>query len=66
MNYLEKIAKERLQQNLDHIILENANNTKTYWKIMSPRLTSSKPLQHSFILFGKKLTNQNHCFCKQL
>jgi hypothetical protein len=34
VNNLKKIAKENFEINLDNIILENASNNKTYWKIM--------------------------------
>jgi hypothetical protein len=31
---MKKIAKENFENNLDHILLENSSNPKTYWKIM--------------------------------
>ena len=34
VNNLKKIVKEYFEINLDNIILENASNSKTYWKIM--------------------------------
>jgi hypothetical protein len=33
VNNLKKIAKDNFEINLDNIILENASNNKTYWKI---------------------------------
>jgi hypothetical protein len=36
------IAKENFEINLDNIILENASNNKTYWKIMKMLLKSNK------------------------
>jgi hypothetical protein len=41
-NNLKKIAKENFEINLDNIILENASNNKTYWKIMKMLLKSNK------------------------
>ena len=41
-NNLRKIAKENFEINLDNIILENASNNKTYWKIMKMLLKSNK------------------------
>ena len=40
-NYL-KIEKENFEINLDNIILENAQNNKTYWKIMNMLIKSNK------------------------
>jgi hypothetical protein len=31
---MNQIAKENFENNLDHILLENSSNPKTYWKIM--------------------------------
>jgi hypothetical protein len=42
INNLKKIAKENFKINLDNIILENASNNKTYWKIMKKLLKSYK------------------------
>ncbi len=36
------MAKEKFEQNLDNIILENASNPKTYWKIMKMLIKSNK------------------------
>ena len=44
INNLKKIAKENFRINLDNIILENASNNKTYWKIMKKLLKSNKDL----------------------
>jgi CO dehydrogenase/acetyl-CoA synthase gamma subunit (corrinoid Fe-S protein) len=33
VNNMKKIAKENFENNLDHILLENSSNPKTYWKI---------------------------------
>ena len=54
VNNLKKIVKENFEINLDNIILENASNNKTYWKIMKMLLKSNKgsgnfpPLQNIF------------------
>jgi hypothetical protein len=59
VNNLKKIAKDNFEINLDNIILENASNNKTYWKIMKMLLKSNKgsgkfpPLQN--IINDKKL-----------
>ena len=42
VNNLKKIEKENFEINLDNIILENASNNKTYWKIMKMLLKSNK------------------------
>ena len=42
VNNLKKIAKENFENNIDNIILENAPNSKTYWKIMKMLIKSSK------------------------
>ena len=42
INNFKKIAKENFEINLDNIILENASNNKTYWKIMKMFLKSNK------------------------
>ena len=41
-NNVKKIAKEDFEINLDNIILENASNNKTYWKIMKKLSKSNK------------------------
>ena len=52
VNNLKKICKEKFETNLDNIILENASNRKTYWKIMKMLIKSNKgscnipPLKH--------------------
>jgi hypothetical protein len=39
---MKKIAKENFENNLDHILLENSSNPKTYWKIMKMLIKSNK------------------------
>jgi hypothetical protein len=39
---LHPVAKENFEIILDNIILENASNNKTYWKIMKMLLKSKK------------------------
>ena len=39
---MNKIAKENFENNLDHILLENSSNPKTYWKIMKMLIKSNK------------------------
>ena len=39
---MKKRAKEKFESNLDNIILDNANNSKTYWKIMKMLIKSTK------------------------
>jgi hypothetical protein len=39
---MKKIAKENFENNLDYILLENASNPKTYWKIMKMLIKSKK------------------------
>ena len=38
---MKKVAKEKFESNLDHIILNNVSNTKTYWKIMKMLIKSN-------------------------
>jgi hypothetical protein len=40
VNNMNKIAKENFENNLDHILLENSSNPKTYWKIMKMLIKS--------------------------
>ena len=42
VNNMKKIAKENFENNLDYILLENASNPKTYWKIMKMLIKSKK------------------------
>ena len=42
VNNMKKIAKENFENNLDHILLENSSNPKTYWKIMKMLIKSNK------------------------
>jgi hypothetical protein len=42
VNNIKKIAKENFENNLDHILLENSSNPKTYWKIMKMLIKSNK------------------------
>jgi hypothetical protein len=37
---MKKIAKENFENNLDHILLKNSSNPKTYWKIMKMLIKS--------------------------
>jgi hypothetical protein len=37
VNNLKRNAKENFEKNLDTIILENASNSKEYWKLMKKR-----------------------------
>ena len=39
---MNKIAKENLENNLDHILLENSSNPKTFWKIVKMLIKSNK------------------------
>ncbi|XP_071177655.1 uncharacterized protein [Mytilus edulis] len=41
VNNMKKVAKEKFESNLDHIILNNVSNTKTYWKIMKMLIKSN-------------------------
>jgi hypothetical protein len=42
VNNMKKIAKENFENILDHILLENSSNPKTYWKIMKMLIKSNK------------------------
>ena len=42
VNNLKKSCKEKFENNLDNIILENMSNHKTYWKIMKMLIKSNK------------------------
>jgi hypothetical protein len=42
VNNMNKIAKENLENNLDHIRLENSSNPKTFWKIVKMLIKSNK------------------------
>ena len=39
---MKKVAKENFENNLDHILLENSSNPKTYWKSMKMFVKSNK------------------------
>ena len=39
---MKRAAKENFEKNLDNIILENASNPKTYWKLMKMLIKSNK------------------------
>ena len=39
---MKKSAKEKFENNIDNIILENIDNPKTYWKIMKMLIKSNK------------------------
>ncbi|XP_063408362.1 uncharacterized protein LOC134691483 [Mytilus trossulus] len=41
VNNMKKVAKEKFESNLDHIILNNVSNTKTYWTIMKMLIKSN-------------------------
>ena len=43
VNNLKRNAKENFEKNLDTIILENASNSKEYWKLMKMLIKSNKP-----------------------
>ena len=43
VNNLKRNAKGNFQNNLDTIILENASNSKEYWKLMKTLIKSNKP-----------------------
>jgi hypothetical protein len=43
VNNLKRNAKENSEKNLDTIILENASNSKEYWKLMKMLIKSNKP-----------------------
>jgi hypothetical protein len=34
VNNMKKIAKEKFENNLDNLLLNNSSNPKMYWKIM--------------------------------
>jgi hypothetical protein len=42
INSLKRNAKETFEKNLDTIILENASNSKEYWKLMKMLIKSNK------------------------
>ena len=42
VNNMKQIAKENFENNLDHILLENSSNPKTYWTIMKMFIKSNK------------------------
>jgi hypothetical protein len=42
VNNTNKIAKDNFENNLNHILLENSSNPKTYWKIMKMLIKSNK------------------------
>ena len=42
VNNMKKIAKEKFENNLDNVLLENAGSSKSYWKIMKLLIKSNK------------------------
>jgi hypothetical protein len=39
---MKKIAKEKFENNLDNLLLNNSSNPKIYWKIMKMLIKSNK------------------------
>jgi hypothetical protein len=42
VNTMNKIAKEKFENNLDNFLLNNSSNPKMYWKIMKMLIKSNK------------------------
>jgi S-methylmethionine-dependent homocysteine/selenocysteine methylase len=41
---MKKIAKEKFENNLDNLLLNNSSNPKMYWKIMKMLIKSNKEI----------------------
>jgi hypothetical protein len=50
VNNLKRNAKENFEKNLDTIILENASNSKEYWKLMKMLIKSNFVGIHSLAI----------------